>query len=141
MSSIYSGESTGFSELVDGYVDYAEAVITGRAVPDLRDGLKVVNRRILWCMEKNKTGFLQKSATIVGDTFKIHPHGDTAIYDALVLMTDENGSCNVPYVKGMGNFGKVFGADKAAHMRYTKAKLSEYANDVFKDKESLINSL
>lgn len=134
-SNIYVGPSEGFNDLAEGYVDYAMEVIARRAVPDVRDGLKPVTRRILFMGEQEKAEFLKKCVTIVGDTIKIHPHGDNSIYEAFALLTDENGSCNVPFFKGMGNLGKVFSSDKPAAMRYPKYKLNSNAELLFKDKE------
>jgi len=134
-SRIYSGPSDGFSDLADGYVDYAMEVIARRAVPDVRDGLKPVTRRILYQGEQGKKDYMQKCASIVGDTIKIHPHGDNSIYEAFALYTDENGSCNIPFFKGMGNLGKVFSSDKPAGMRYPKFKMHDNAFLLFKDKD------
>src|SRR5690606_19562759 len=106
--------------------DYAMSVIVARAIPDVRDGLKPVQRRILYSMielglDPNKPH--RKSARIVGDTMgKYHPHGDNSIYDALVHMSEDY-SLMVPLVDGHGNFGSIDG-DGAAAMRYTEARLS-----------------
>lgn len=116
-------------EMKTSYRDYAVSVIISRALPDVRDGLKPVQRRILYAM--NELGLApdkphRKSARIVGDTMgKYHPHGDSSIYDALVHMT-EDFSLSVPLVDGHGNFGSVDG-DSAAAMRYTEARLSKGA--------------
>ena len=116
-------------EMKNSYRDYAMSVIVARALPDVRDGLKPVQRRILFSMselglEPKKPH--RKSARIVGDTMgKYHPHGDSSIYDALVRMT-ENYSLSIPLVDGHGNFGSIDG-DGAAAMRYTEARLSEGA--------------
>ena len=113
-------------EMKTSYRDYAMSVIVARALPDVRDGLKPVQRRILYAMKE--LGLApdkphRKSARIVGDTMgKYHPHGDSSIYDALVHMT-ENYSLNAPLVDGHGNFGSIDG-DGAAAMRYTEARLS-----------------
>ena len=89
MSSIYNGPSTSFGTLVDGYMDYSEEVILRRAVPELRDGMKKVQRRILYAMHAGKMDqSLVKSLKIVGDAGKIHPHGDSSVYNAMCLMTD-----------------------------------------------------
>ena len=103
-------------ELKESYVDYSMSVIVGRALPDVRDGLKPVHRRILYSMhtmglENNKQ--FAKSARIVGDCFKYHPHGDAAIYDALVRMTQDF-SLRYPLVHGHGNFGSIEGFEQAA---------------------------
>ncbi len=116
-------------EMKTSYRDYAMSVIIARALPDIRDGLKPVQRRILYSMKE--LGLApdkphRKSARIVGDTMgKFHPHGDGAIYDALVHMTEDY-SLSVPLVDGHGNFGSIDG-DGAAAMRYTEARLSDGA--------------
>ena len=116
-------------EMRTAFRDYAVSVIIARALPDVRDGLKPVQRRILYAM--NELGLdpkkpHRKSARIVGDTMgKYHPHGDTSIYDALVHMTEDY-SLAIPLVDGHGNFGSIDG-DGAAAMRYTEARLSEGA--------------
>lgn len=135
MSEIYKGPSSGFETVVDGYQDYATEVIARRAVPDVRDGLKPVNRRIIYTAYKNKKGFLQKCATIVSDAMKLHPHGDQAIYSAFSLLTDSNGSCNIPMFKGMGNLGHVYSSDKPAAMRYPKAMVHPNMEYYFNDKD------
>lgn len=116
-------------EMKTSFRDYAVSVIVARAVPDVRDGLKPVQRRILYAMKE--LGLApdkphRKSARIVGDTMgKYHPHGDSSIYDALVHMTEDY-SLNTPFVDGHGNFGSIDG-DGAAAMRYTEARLSPAA--------------
>ncbi|MDP3916692.1 MAG: DNA gyrase subunit A [Nanoarchaeota archaeon] len=122
-------------EMKENYVDYSMSVITSRALPDVRDGLKPVHRRILYSMHQmgltNNKAF-KKSARIVGDVLgKYHPHGDTAIYDALVRMA-QNFSLRYPLVDGHGNFGNVDG-DGAAHQRYTEARLKKIAGEILKD--------
>lgn len=116
-------------EMKTSYRDYAMSVIVERALPDVRDGLKPVQRRILYAMKElglSPDKPHRKSARIVGDTMgKYHPHGDSSIYDALVHMT-ENYSLNAPLVDGHGNFGSIDG-DGAAAMRYTEARLSPAA--------------
>lgn len=116
-------------EMKTSYRDYAMSVIVSRALPDVRDGLKPVQRRILYAMKElglSPDKPHRKSARIVGDTMgKYHPHGDSSIYDALVHMT-ENYSLNAPLVDGHGNFGSIDG-DGAAAMRYTEARLSPAA--------------
>ncbi len=112
------------------YLNYALSVITSRALPDIRDGLKPVQRRILYAMYNNlrllPTGRHRKSATVVGEVMgKYHPHGDSAIYDAMVRMAQEF-SLRYPLIDGQGNFGSLDG-DSAAAMRYTEAKLREIA--------------
>ena len=116
-------------EMKNSYRDYAMSVIIARALPDIRDGLKPVQRRILYAMAElglSPEKPHRKSARIVGDTMgKYHPHGDSSIYDALVHMT-EDFSLNLPLVDGHGNFGSIDG-DSAAAMRYTEARLSRGA--------------
>ncbi|ROR31559.1 DNA gyrase subunit A [Mobilisporobacter senegalensis] len=116
-------------EMKNSYRDYAMSVIIARALPDVRDGLKPVQRRILYAMRElglSPDKPHRKSARIVGDTMgKYHPHGDTSIYDALVHMTEDY-SLSVPLVDGHGNFGSIDG-DGAAAMRYTEARLSQGA--------------
>ncbi len=116
-------------EMKTSFRDYAMSVIISRAIPDVRDGLKPVQRRILYAMKElglSPDKPHRKSARIVGDTMgKYHPHGDSSIYDALVHMT-ENYSLNAPLVDGHGNFGSIDG-DGAAAMRYTEARLSKAA--------------
>jgi len=123
------------AEMKDAYIDYAMSVITARALPDVRDGLKPVHRRILFAM--NKMGLtsgakFRKSAAIVGDVLgKYHPHGDSAVYDSLVKMA-QIFSTRYPLAIGQGNFGSIDG-DAAAAMRYTEAKMSAVAEDLLAD--------
>ncbi|MGN6710143.1 DNA gyrase/topoisomerase IV subunit A [Anaerocolumna jejuensis] len=116
-------------EMRNSYRDYATSVIVARALPDVRDGLKPVQRRILYAMRElglDPAKPHRKSARIVGDTMgKYHPHGDSSIYDALVRMTEDY-SMSIPLVDGHGNFGSIDG-DGSAAMRYTEARLSEGA--------------
>ena len=122
-------------EMKDSYIDYAMSVIVGRALPDVRDGLKPVHRRILFAM--NELGLVhnkpyKKSARIVGEVLgKYHPHGDTAVYESLVRMAQDF-SLRYPLVEGQGNFGSIDG-DNAAAMRYTEARLSLTSNDLLTD--------
>lgn len=113
------------------------SVIVGRALPDVRDGLKPVHRRILYAMDKLNLSFgakYKKSARIVGDVIgQYHPHGDTAVYDALVRMAQDF-SMRMELVDGQGNFGSVDG-DSAAAMRYTEARMTKYAGELLKDLE------
>src|SRR3990167_808545 len=119
------------------YLDYAMSVIVSRALPDARDGLKPVQRRILYAMKEsgydhNKP--FRKSARIVGDVMgKYHPHGDTAIYDAMVRMAQDF-SMRLPLIDGQGNFGSMDG-DSAAAMRYTEARLALAAHALLEDIE------
>ncbi|MBT4334405.1 DNA gyrase subunit A [archaeon] len=125
------------TEMKESYVDYAMSVIVGRALPDVKDGLKPVHRRILYAM--HKTGMyhnkpFKKCARIVGEVLgKYHPHGDLAVYDSLVRMAQDF-SLRYPLILGQGNFGSVDG-DSAAAMRYTESKLSKISEDMLKDIE------
>ena len=122
-------------EMENSFLDYAMSVIVSRALPDVCDGLKPVHRRIIYAM--NEAGYVsgkpsRKSARIVGDVMgKYHPHGDSAIYDAMVRLAQEF-SMRVPLVEGQGNFGSMDG-DSAAAMRYTEAKLSEISSYLVND--------
>lgn len=117
------------------YLDYSMSVIIGRALPDAKDGLKPVHRRILYAMHdlniSSKSAY-KKSARIVGDVIgKYHPHGDTSVYDALVRMAQDF-SMRAPLVDGQGNFGSVDG-DNAAAMRYTEARMTKISEEVLRD--------
>ncbi|HET6415339.1 MAG TPA: DNA gyrase subunit A [Polyangiales bacterium] len=124
-------------EMRRSYLDYAMSVIIGRAIPDVRDGLKPVHRRILYSMHEQKVHWnssYRKSARIVGDVLgKYHPHGDTAVYDALVRMAQDF-SMRYPLVDGQGNFGSVDG-DPAAAMRYTEVRMHRLASELLADIE------
>jgi DNA gyrase subunit A len=124
-------------EMRRSYLDYAMSVIIGRAIPDVRDGLKPVHRRILYSMHEQKNTWnaaYKKSARIVGDVLgKYHPHGDTAVYDALVRMAQEF-SMRYPLVDGQGNFGSIDG-DPAAAMRYTEVRMHRLASELLADIE------
>ena len=122
-------------EMKSSYMAYSMSVIVGRALPDARDGLKPVHRRVLYAMKElsldhNKP--YKKSARIVGEVLgKYHPHGDTAVYDTMVRMVQEF-SLRYPLVDGQGNFGSVDG-DSAAAMRYTEARMSAPAGQMLSD--------
>jgi DNA gyrase subunit A len=124
-------------EMKDSYINYAMSVIVGRALPDVRDGLKPVHRRILYAMKDmgmtyNKA--YKKSARIVGEVLgKYHPHGDSAVYDAMVRMV-QTFSLRYPLINGQGNFGSIDG-DSAAAMRYTEARLQQITEWMLKDLE------
>lgn len=124
-------------EMRSSYIDYAMSVIVGRALPDVRDGLKPVHRRILYAMDEMGLKYnkpFKKSARVVGDVLgKYHPHGDSAVYDALVRMAQDF-SIRTPLVNGQGNFGSVDG-DSAAAMRYTECRLHHIAEDMLGDIE------
>ena len=117
------------------YLDYAMSVIVSRALPDVRDGLKPVHRRILFSMNENSYHYnrpFKKSARIVGDVMgKYHPHGDSAIYDAMVRMAQDF-SMRLPLIQGQGNFGSMDG-DRAAAMRYTEARMARAAHALVED--------
>jgi DNA gyrase subunit A len=123
------------AEMRHSYLDYAMSVIVGRALPDARDGLKPVHRRVLFAMHEANIVFNRpyvKCARVVGDVMgKYHPHGDMAIYDALVRMAQDF-SLRYPLVDGQGNFGSVDG-DNAAAMRYTECRLQKIANELLAD--------
>ena len=123
------------SEMKRSYLDYAMSVIVSRALPDVRDGLKPVHRRILYAMKENgydSSKPYRKSARIVGDVMgKYHPHGDSAIYDAMVRMAQDF-SLRLPLIDGQGNFGSMDG-DPAAAMRYTEARLAKAAETLLDD--------
>src|SRR6186713_1317147 len=122
-------------EMRRSYLDYAMSVIIGRALPDVRDGLKPVHRRILFGMyeQGNVAGkAYRKSARAVGDVMgKYHPHGDTAIYDSIVRMAQDF-SMRYMLVDGQGNFGSVDG-DNAAHMRYTEVRMTRISEELLED--------
>ena len=124
-------------EMQTAYMDYAMSVIVGRALPDVRDGLKPVHRRILYAMyEDNLTSDrpFKKSATCVGDVLgRYHPHGDSSVYDALVRLA-QTFSMRYPLVDGHGNFGSVDGDPPAAY-RYTEARLSKISSEMLRDIE------
>ena len=117
------------------YLDYAMSVIVSRALPDVRDGLKPVHRRILYSMHENGNDWnkqYRKSARVVGDVIgKYHPHGDTAIYDAMVRMA-QDWSLRLPLIDGQGNFGSIDG-DKAAAYRYTESRMAKAAHELISD--------
>ena len=124
-------------EVQQSYLDYAMSVIVSRALPDVRDGLKPVHRRILYSMWNTglrSTAKFRKSATVVGEVLgKYHPHGDVAVYDSMVRMAQDF-SLRYPMVRGQGNFGSLDG-DSAAAYRYTEAKLSAMAEEMLVDIE------
>ena len=128
-------------EMKKSYIDYAMSVIVSRALPDVRDGLKPVHRRILYAM--NELGLTpdkphRKSARIVGDVLgKYHPHGDTAVYDAMVRMAQDFSTRQV-LVDGHGNFGSIDG-DSAAAMRYTEARMAKIALEMLRDNKDTVD--
>jgi len=122
-------------EMRKSYMEYAMSVIVGRALPDVRDGLKPVHRRILFAMHDLNNDFnkpYKKSARVVGDVIgKYHPHGDTAVYDTIVRMAQDF-SMRYPLIDGQGNFGSVDG-DSAAAMRYTEIRMDKLAHELLND--------
>ncbi|MGH3926567.1 MAG: DNA gyrase subunit A, partial [Pseudonocardiaceae bacterium] len=125
-------------EIRSSFLDYAMSVIVSRALPDVRDGLKPVHRRILWSMLEaglRPDRPTRKSATVVGDVIgKYHPHGDAAVYDALVRMAQDF-SLRYPLIHGQGNFGSIQGHPAAAY-RYTEARLTPLAMELLRDIEA-----
>ena len=125
------------TEMKESYLAYAMSVITSRALPDVRDGLKPVHRRILFAMHEmglTSSARFRKSAAVVGDVLgKYHPHGDVAVYDSMVGMAQEF-SYRYPFILGQGNFGSIDG-DNAAAMRYTEAKMSKISGELLRDLE------
>jgi DNA gyrase subunit A len=124
-------------EMEESYIDYAMSVIVARALPDVRDGLKPVHRRILYAMHElglSAGAKYRKSAAVVGDVLgKYHPHGDQAVYDSMVRMAQEF-AMRYPLINGQGNFGSIDG-DSAAAMRYTEAKMEKIADEMLQDIE------
>ncbi|MFZ9478592.1 MAG: DNA gyrase subunit A, partial [Steroidobacteraceae bacterium] len=122
-------------EMRQSYLDYAMSVIVGRALPDVRDGLKPVHRRVLYAMRELGNDYnkpYKKSARVVGDVIgKYHPHGDSAVYDAIVRMAQPF-SMRYLLVDGQGNFGSVDG-DMPAAMRYTEVRMSKMAGELLAD--------
>ena len=124
-------------ELKQSYLDYAMSVIVGRALPDVRDGLKPVHRRVLYAMSELGNSWnkpYKKSARVVGDVIgKYHPHGDSAVYETIVRMAQPF-SLRYMLVDGQGNFGSVDG-DRAAAMRYTEIRMTKMAHALLEDLE------
>ena len=124
-------------EMKKSYLDYAMSVIIGRALPDVRDGLKPVHRRVLFAMRELKNDWnkaYKKSARIVGDVIgKYHPHGDAAVYDTIVRLAQDF-SMRYPLVDGQGNFGSIDG-DPPAAMRYTEIRMMRLAHEMLADLE------
>src|SRR5210317_1978585 len=122
-------------EMKESYLDYSMSVIVSRALPDVRDGLKPVHRRVLYGMRELAMNYnrpYKKSARIVGEVLgKYHPHGDSAVYDTIVRMVQDF-SLRYPLVDGQGNFGSVDG-DSAAAMRYTEVRMDRIAEELLTD--------
>ncbi|TAL51789.1 MAG: DNA gyrase subunit A, partial [Nanoarchaeota archaeon] len=135
MTNIQNTEIT--SEMKRAYLDYSMSVIVSRALPDVKDGLKPVHRRILYAMYKVglfSTARFSKSAKVVGEVLgKYHPHGDAPVYESLVRMAQDF-SMRYPLIRGQGNFGSVDG-DPPAAMRYTEVKLAKIAEELLFDIE------
>ena len=131
------------TEMKQSFMDYAMSVITARALPDVRDGLKPVHRRILYAMNElglSPTKGYKKSARIVGEVLgKYHPHGDVALYDTMVRMAQDF-SIRYPLVDGHGNFGSVDG-DSPAAMRYTEVRMTKLATVMLADIEKILWTL
>src|SRR5690606_21965912 len=123
------------AQMKEAYLEYAMSVIIGRALPDARDGLKPVHRRILFAMHEMGNTHdkpFKKSARVVGDVIgKYHPHGDTAVYDTAVRMAQDF-SLRYPLIEGQGNFGSIDG-DNPAAMRYTEVRMTELAEALLED--------
>jgi len=129
-------------EMKSSYIDYAMSVIIGRALPDVRDGLKPVHRRILYAMNERRWTYenpFVKSAKIIGEVFgEFHPHGETAIYDSMVRMAQDF-TMRSPLIDCQGNFGSVDG-DNPAASRYTEARLARYGSELLNDiKKGTVN--
>ena len=134
MSNITKVEAD--KQITESYMIYAMSTITDRALPDIRDGMKPVHRRLLYSMYKKgitSNSRRAKSSEPVAETMKIHHHGDTSIYEALALMTEQNESLLYPLINGEGAFGKVYSKDSPSAMRYTSCKLNKFSEELFKD--------
>ena len=119
--------NAGLHTRVDrGFLDYASYVIRDRAIPNLADGLKPVQRRILWALHKMDDGRFIKVANVIGETMQYHPHGDASIGDALVVLANKR-----YLIEGQGNFGNIFTGDPAAAPRYIECRLTELARTEF----------
>lgn len=123
--------SEGLSNLTFGYIAYAEEVISDRALIDVHDGLKPVQRRILYTMKQKCKDAMKKSNTICGLVLELHPHGDGSVYGAMIPMTDLNNSLQLPLLRGQGNWGGVHTTSSAAASRYTECGLSSFAEEYF----------
>ena len=120
----------------EAYIPYAMNTILDRALPDVRDGLKPIHRRILYAMHKNGLTYNKdraKTGMAVSDTMKIHQHGDTSVSDAIALMTEQNETLLHPYIDGEGAFGKVYSKDKPSADRYTYCRLNKFSEEYFLD--------
>lgn len=135
--SLYNGKSEGFKMLSDGYLDYAIETIKNRAIPDLRDGLKPVVRRIIFSMHENKNYKLLKSLRVVGNASHYHPHGDVSVYESCARLTDKYEGLNVPLLIGNGSFSKVYLKGSPAEPRYTYLMLAPIAREFVKDPQGI----
>lgn len=127
----------GLALLIDGYIDYSKDVIINRAIPNLFDGLKPVQRHILNVLKLEKHQKLVKSSTITGKIMMYHPHGDASIYTAMARMTEVNGSMMLPLVHGHGNLGERYSSDAPAAMRYTEVGQIKYLDEYFTTENSI----
>lgn len=137
IAELYEGSSEGADELFKGYVEYALETIRNRALPDVRDGLKPVQRRILWGMHSDSKKFSKNtgpSILMIGAISPIHPHGDSSIYEAAALMSEANGSWNIPVLASQGNLGAVSG-EGPAQPRYSHLWLGKNSKDYFSARE------
>ena len=121
----------GFISLLDGYLDYAKEVLINRALPNLYDGLKPVQRYGLWVMHSNKKTGFQKSEKVSGAIMEYHPHNADSAYEAMTKMVDSNGEFSIPLLEGDGSLGKVYSNGPAAARRYTSIKLHDNAKEMF----------
>jgi len=130
-------------EMKKSYLEYSMSVIVGRALPEVRDGLKPVHRRVLFAMEEMKNYYnraYKKSARLVGDVIgKYHPHGDAAVYDTIVRLAQDF-SMRYPLIDGQGNFGSLDG-DPPAAMRYTEVRMTRLAHNFLSDIEKEITHI
>ena len=140
LAEMYQGDSEGFKELVRGYSSYAFEVLRNRAFPNAQDGLKPVQRRIAYSMASDRKYFSKEnpSGDLIGRVMSLHPHGDSAIYDAACRMTDINQSFLIPLIKGGGNLGSVNTGKTQAAYRYTKMWLHPNLEDYTRDMDGCV---
>jgi len=132
----FSGTLELDKALTEYYMPFAMKVIVDRALPDCRDGLKPIARRIMWTLWNNGVKYntnREKSGKIVGDVLKIHNHGDISVYNAMALLTEQNEGLLHPFIDGGGTFGKVYSNDSPSAMRYTSVRLNKFSEEMFKD--------
>lgn len=131
LNSLRGQVPDGLISLIEGYIDYAKEVVVNRALPGI-DGLNPVQRRILYTMKKKeKITDLKKCQSVAGKVLDLHPHGDGAVYKAMVRLMDLSENLNVPYLKGKGSFGKVYSNEKASAPRYTECMLMDVVDEFF----------